>query len=841
MCGGGLVSEPRVAVNPVSAGSSSAPEASSSSAFDAIAQARDIDELERIRRAVQAANEATYHWTVASDSLEWDSEAAEVLQVNNPANLATGRGFADLMDTDNECSRFDTIMRSKERDGGTGVAYCIEYQLRPNGRNSHASLWVEDSGRWYAGKDGKPAEAFGVIRPIVDRRERDERLEFLSNCDPLTGMMNRGRIADELANAIARSQKDGSSCGFLIAIINNLAVVNDAYGFDIADEVIVSVGHRLRRVVRQDDHIARYSGAKFAIVLNECTQDELSLAAERFLRVARDSVIETEMGPVWAMLSIGGIFLPKHADSANSAMACAEEALAEAKRQPSDSFVAFEPSAERISVRALNARCAAEIVSGLREDRFALAFQPIISARSGEVAMHEALLRLKCDDQETIPASHLIPIAEKLGLVRLIDRAVASLAARTLSTYPDARIAINVSGVTATDPRCFIQLIEVLAKHPGVAERCIVEITETAALNDLEETVAFVNRLREVGCKVAIDDFGAGYTSFRNLKVLNADIVKIDGSFCNGLVENQDNQYFVRSLIDLADKFGMETVAEWVNSEADANLLKEMGVDYLQGFFFGDAVLIEPWVEPEGQEQATIGNEASTPSEILSQRTDDRGDVADAVENAPAAVRGTVASEHDAEGSGAAPSQDQNSAFLCRPHDVTEAESTDPAQFTIGAATPGELIEQVLKESQEQVVPFVPISDVAEPRPEIPQEVRDEDPTQFVPVIPPEDEAEDAPADDTLGEPEASESAAVPQDAQPVPPDGDGPTEEIDDGGELGSIGLDLSRLKSAVSALDANFSRPVEAVIGEDEDKGGDDQLDMARAIKAAYGTGGN
>ena len=571
-------------------------------AIAAIAQARDLGELERIRRAVHAAGEAAYQWDIATDNLSWNSDAADLLKIANPSCLNSGRSFADLLDAENATSRFEVIVRSDKTDTGNGVPYCIEYRMRPHGRNSATSLWVEDSGTWYAGKDGKPAEAYGLIRPIDDRHDRDERLEFLSNCDPLTGMMNRGRMADLLASSLADARDKGKTCGFLIAIINNLAVVNDAYGFDIADEVIVSVGHRLGRVVRQDDHIARYSGAKFAILLTECSEEELELAAERFLRVARDSVIETEMGPVWAMLSIGGIFLPRHADNANAAMACAEEALAEAKRQPSDSFVSFEPSAERISVRALNARCAAEIVAGLREERFALAYQPIISAETGEAVMHEALLRMKCNGADTIAASHLIPIAEKLGLVRLIDKTVTNLAIRTLTEYTDARIAINVSGITATDPRWFIQLTEALSEHPDIAERTVIEITETVALNNLEETAAFVNRLREIGCKVAIDDFGAGYTSFRNLKVLNVDIVKIDGSFCDRLSENQDNQYFVRSLIDLAKKFGLETVAEWVQSQEDADLLKEMGVDYLQGHFFGEALLMEPWIRSQDRD-----------------------------------------------------------------------------------------------------------------------------------------------------------------------------------------------------------------------------------------------
>ena len=149
-------------------------------------------------------------------------------------------------------------------------------------------------------------------------------------------------------------------------------MVNEAYGFEVADEVIVAMGRRLRQVVRTGDAIARYSGSKFGIILNNCGEEDLQTAAERFLSVARESVIETERGPVWALLSIGALVLPKHAADANTAMARAEEALTEARRLPSDGYVIYKPSPQRIAERNLNAHSATEIVRCLREDRFQL-------------------------------------------------------------------------------------------------------------------------------------------------------------------------------------------------------------------------------------------------------------------------------------------------------------------------------------------------------------------------------------------------------------------------------------------------------------------------------------
>ena len=161
------------------------------------------------------------------------------------------------------------------------------------------------------------------------------------------------------------------------------------------------------------------------------------------------------------------------------------------------------------------------------------------------------------------------------------------MAIAALHKYPEARLSLNVSGTTATDPRWYPQITEMLASNRGVTDRLIVEITETVALGDLQETLRFVEQLRELGCAVAIDDFGAGYTSFRNLRLLGVDMVKIDGSFIQNLGSQAEDELFVRTLIDLAKSFGITTVGEWVGDEKTAKILESAGVSYMQGYFFG--------------------------------------------------------------------------------------------------------------------------------------------------------------------------------------------------------------------------------------------------------------
>ncbi len=547
-------------------------------------------------RALVAAGETAYHWTMADDFLTWSGNTEAVLGCE-ASKLESGKKYASFLDIENLTSRYDTVMRSQARDSGEGVPFRIEYCFKSDGRSQEKSVWVEDQGRWYAGPDGRPQTVFGTVRRIDDRFMRDQHLNFIGNCDPLTGMMNRGRLTEALGEAITVANQEQNSCAFAIAAVNNLAIVNDSYGFEVADEVIVAMGQRLRQVLRSGDGIARYSGGKFGIILNNCSEAELQNALDRFLAVARDNVIETAHGPVWGMLSIGAICLPGQIDNANVATARAEEALNEARRQPSDTFVIYKPSERRSEERKLNARCATEIVHCLKTDRFKLAFQPLVCAKTGDVALHEALLRMSDGEHgELIAASHLIPVSERLGLVRLIDRAVTQMAINTLHSYPDANLSMNISGTTATDPRWYNQLLEMIAGNAEIAHRLTVEITETVALSDIAATRQYVERLRTIGCSVAIDDFGAGYTSFRNLRDLPVTMIKLDGHFCQNIKGNNDNEYIIRSLIDLAGKFNLKTVAEWVENEEDSDVLKSWGIDYLQGNFFGEASVAPPWV-----------------------------------------------------------------------------------------------------------------------------------------------------------------------------------------------------------------------------------------------------
>jgi len=203
------------------------------------------------------------------------------------------------------------------------------------------------------------------------------------------------------------------------------------------------------------------------------------------------------------------------------------------------------------------------------------------------------------EDGRYIPAPDFIPVAERLGLVHLLDRRVLELAINTLAQTPNIRLNVNVSMETVKDPVWAEGYLSLLRVHQNLARRITVELTETQVIDAVDASIDFVTEIKKQGASFAIDDFGAGYTSFRNLKALDIDILKIDGSFVTGVASSRENQLFVRTLLDLARNFGMKTVAEWVDNEADAMLLKGLGVDYLQGYLLGKPEINPVWL-PDG-------------------------------------------------------------------------------------------------------------------------------------------------------------------------------------------------------------------------------------------------
>jgi EAL domain-containing protein (putative c-di-GMP-specific phosphodiesterase class I) len=236
------------------------------------------------------------------------------------------------------------------------------------------------------------------------------------------------------------------------------------------------------------------------------------------------------------------------------------------------------------------------VLAALRDGRLPLAYQPVVHAASGEVAYFECLLRMREESGRLLAGSEFIPAVEQLGGIEPIDRYVLMQAVAQLRRYPQIQLGINVSGLTVLDPAWLSTARALLRAAPGVAKRLVVEITETVALNDLATSASFIGALHETGCRVAVDDFGAGHTSLWHLDTLPFDIVKLDGSFVRNLARSPDSRVFLRHLLNFAEGLGGRTVAESVETAEQARLLRAEGVGYLQGHHFGPPVIDPPWL-----------------------------------------------------------------------------------------------------------------------------------------------------------------------------------------------------------------------------------------------------
>jgi diguanylate cyclase (GGDEF)-like protein len=536
--------------------------------------------------------QAAFAWDITTDEMAWSGHVASVFPDIPTAALASGAGFSKLIEPLRSV-RTDALLRSPPVHGGEGAPYRIEYGVRAN--TSAPVQWIEETGCWFAGADGKPARVQGIVRVNNERHARDEQLMRLSRHDPLTGELNRTHLVASLAETIEESVRFRTSCAFMLIGIDHLARINDAFGFDVADAVISEVAARIRMRLRGGDVLGRFSGNKFGLILKNCTVDDMNVAAERFLAGIRDEVVPTKSGPVSVTASIGAVSVPRYARNADEAINRAHETLDLSKRRRAGSFSLWRPNVERDAQRRVNIRVTDEIVTALNDRRIAMAFEPVVEASSRRASFYECLVRMGRNDGQTLLAPDIVPVAERLGLIRLVDHRVLELVVTELAASPGVRLSLNISPDTTMDPDWWASIESLMRAHPGVAERLIVEITETVAIQDIDEVRGFVTRLKNFGSRIAIDDFGAGYTSFRNLRKLGVDIVKIDGAFVQNIARSADDRAFVQTLVDLARRLNIRTVAEWVQDEESAVMLRDWGCDYIQGRLIGLASSERPW------------------------------------------------------------------------------------------------------------------------------------------------------------------------------------------------------------------------------------------------------
>ncbi len=547
-----------------------------------------LAEAERLRTAIEASGDLVYDWDLATDRIEWFGQTACVFGEGRSAMPLSGDRLNGRVNPEDLPSRMQAL---SEHIAGT-APYDCEYRVRSSTGEFH---WVHDRGAVQLSSNGTPIRLSGTLRLVTQRKQHEAELEQLANYDELTGHFNKLRLREALDYALACSQRYNQPGAFLAIGLDQLDRINMAYGCAAGDGVLIEVAQRLDQCLRETDVIGRLGSDRFGVVLGVCSETDAMTIAERITETARQAAVVIGGDRVHVTVSIGIVYFPEQSRTSFDVIAKAEGALLQAKSAGRDCVQAYRMSEEQRKNCRANMELGKQVTEAIKEDRLVFAYQSIVDAASHEVRYYECLLRMYAPDGSIIAAGEFVPVVERLGLMRALDRLALDLTLSDLERYPDIVLAFNISGITAADRGWLRTLIARLKDRRDLAERLIVEITETAALHDLDDSARFVSAVRDLGCEVAVDDFGAGYTTFRHLKALTVDVVKIDGSFVRDLAHNADNQLFIRNLLSLARAFNLVTVAECVETAEDAAILSAEGVDLLQGYYFGKPEISPPW------------------------------------------------------------------------------------------------------------------------------------------------------------------------------------------------------------------------------------------------------
>ncbi len=431
-----------------------------------------------------------------------------------------------------------------------------------------------------------------VITPM--ETDADETNASASHDSAYNGYPMNFREA--IQERINNCRQTGKTTALIVFSIDNLAMIMQGYGHQTSEQAIQEIMHETAQLIGENDIIARIQKDQFAVLLHESEKETAQNLTENIHRHIKCFGSNSQYGSLHILCSAVCVGLPEMAGDANNAL---DQAYIHLKSQHDIVFPELEETPHASASCRQEMGLANYLARAIRDNRLRMAYQPVINSQTGEIAHYEALLRNVSDDGTISSAGALIPIAERMGLIHMIDTMVLEKVVRDLEEDSDVCLAFNVSNLTTDDDRWLNTMKRLVEGRPEIAHRMIVEITETAIHRDLAKTAYFVASIQAMGAQVALDDFGSGYTSFRQLKSLSVDMVKIDGAYVRDLVDNPDNRFFVKTLLEFAQGFSLKTVAEFVENGEVAKMLMELGVEYMQGYYFGRPENRRRWISED--------------------------------------------------------------------------------------------------------------------------------------------------------------------------------------------------------------------------------------------------
>jgi diguanylate cyclase (GGDEF)-like protein/PAS domain S-box-containing protein len=438
--------------------------------------------------------------------------------------------------------------------------------------------------------EGRIIGRLWLYEDITLERQTAQQLLYLAERDPLTGLYNRHRFQEELNNLIAASLRSHQKFALLYFDLDDFKYINDTFGHRAGDTVLVRTAGEISSIVRHIEVFARLGGDEFAILSHLQPGDDLDILPARIVTSISSIPLHFRGTNIRLTTSVGVAVFPEHGETAEDLVAHADTAMYQAKNQGKNTWAIYDP--QRDSSEAMMHRLTwyNRIAQALEQNLFEVHFQGVYETAHNALTHLEILVRMRDVDEpgHLIMPGQFIPIAEKNGQIVNIDRWVIRRSIELLSENPAMPpVAINISGRTFDDPSIPQYIRSLLGELQVDPVRLIIELTETAAVSDIQDAQRFIEAVHQAGCRVCLDDFGSGFSTFGYLKYLGVEILKIDGLFIRDLPNNRDNQIFVKAMVEVARGLGKLTVAEFVEDAATLSMVKSLGIDLAQGYYLG--------------------------------------------------------------------------------------------------------------------------------------------------------------------------------------------------------------------------------------------------------------
>jgi diguanylate cyclase (GGDEF)-like protein/PAS domain S-box-containing protein len=568
---------------------------------------RDVHERLEAQRALAEAEERfRTAFEEGAAGMAIVSTEGRILQVNRALCVVTGHAHTDL-----EGRSMTSLLHPDDREhhaaesdrllsGQVATARGERRYLHDDGH----VVWVAVSTTLVRDAAGHPLHFLTQAQDVTERRRYEAELRHMADHDALTGLLNRRAFERELERHVEHVARYGPRGAAVLVDVDRFKNVNDTLGHGVGDQLINKVADALRERIRTGAVIARLGGDEFAVLLPDGGPEDAEATAEELLEAIRKLRIASPSGRLRHVTASIGV-APFDSDrlTGEDVLVNADLAMYEAKEGGRDRVASHGTSREASSRLASRLSWTDVIRDALDEERLVLQAQPIMDLASGDIHQYELLLRMRDPLGELISPAAFLPVAERYDLIGAIDRWVVSRAIQMLGEELERKrrltFEVNISGRSTGDPE-LLELIErELRAHRVAPEQVIFEITETTAVGNIPRAQEFAAHLNQLGCRFALDDFGAAFASFYYLKHLPFDYLKIDGEFVRSCLDNQTDKLVIQAVVDIAKGLGKKTVAEMVGDQETLDMLAGMGVDHAQGYHIGKPAPLAKWLVEE--------------------------------------------------------------------------------------------------------------------------------------------------------------------------------------------------------------------------------------------------